>query len=98
LIAELQFDVPRQLQEPSSGIDGDEGDVAREGPACLGDQTPRRKEDVMKIFVAGATGAVGRRLVPLPVQRGHEVVGTTHTAGKKDALRAAGARPVVMDA
>jgi uncharacterized protein YbjT (DUF2867 family) len=41
---------------------------------------------------------VGRRLVPLLVQRGHEVVGTTHTAGKEDALRAAGARPVVMDA
>ncbi len=51
----------------------------------------------MKIFVAGATGAVGRRLVPLLVQRG-QVVRNHHTAGKEDALRAAAARPVVMDA
>ncbi|MFB3739317.1 MAG: NAD-dependent epimerase/dehydratase family protein, partial [Candidatus Velamenicoccus archaeovorus] len=33
----------------------------------------------MRIFVAGATGAVGRRLVPLLVERGHEVTGTTRT-------------------
>ncbi|HXF72763.1 MAG TPA: NAD(P)-dependent oxidoreductase [Actinomycetota bacterium] len=52
----------------------------------------------MNVFVAGATGAIGRRLVPLLVARGHEVVGTTRTASKADALRAAGARPVVLDA
>lgn len=52
----------------------------------------------MKIFLAGATGAIGRRLVPLLVTNGHEVVGTTRTAGKADALRAAGASPVVLDA
>lgn len=52
----------------------------------------------MKIFVAGATGALGRRLVPLLVAHGHEVVGTTRTPGKADALRAAGARPMVLDA
>ncbi|MGZ4355151.1 MAG: NAD-dependent epimerase/dehydratase family protein [Gaiellaceae bacterium] len=36
----------------------------------------------MRIFVAGATGAVGRRLVPLLVEAGHEVVGTTSTPAK----------------
>jgi nucleoside-diphosphate-sugar epimerase len=50
----------------------------------------------MKVFVAGATGAVGRRLVPLLVDRGHEVVATTRSAAKRDALRAVGAEPVVV--
>lgn len=51
----------------------------------------------MKIFLAGATGAVGKRLVPLLVRRGHQVVATTRTANKIEALRAAGAEPVVLD-
>jgi nucleoside-diphosphate-sugar epimerase len=51
----------------------------------------------MRIFVAGATGAVGRRLVPLLVDRGHEVVGTTHRADKAQAVRALGAEPAVLD-
>jgi 2-alkyl-3-oxoalkanoate reductase len=52
----------------------------------------------MKVFVAGATGALGRALVPQLVARGHEVVGMTKTASKQDGLRALGARPVVADA
>ncbi len=52
----------------------------------------------MKIFVAGATGALGRELIPQFVARGHEVVGMTRTASKQDGLRALGARPVVADA
>jgi nucleoside-diphosphate-sugar epimerase len=52
----------------------------------------------MKVFVAGATGALGRQLVPQLVARGHEVVGMTRTASKQDGLRALGARPVVADA
>jgi nucleoside-diphosphate-sugar epimerase len=51
----------------------------------------------MRIFVAGATGAIGRRLVPLLVANGHTVIGTTRTPGKADALRAAGASPMVLD-
>jgi nucleoside-diphosphate-sugar epimerase len=51
----------------------------------------------MKIFVAGATGALGRQLVPLLVDAGHDVVGTTTSAAKADALRALGAEPVVLD-
>jgi nucleoside-diphosphate-sugar epimerase len=52
----------------------------------------------VKVFVAGATGALGRQLVPQLVARGHEVVGMTRTASKQDGLRALGARPVVADA
>ena len=51
----------------------------------------------MRIFLAGATGAVGTRLVPVLVNAGHSVVGTTRSAGKADALRQTGAEPVVMD-
>jgi nucleoside-diphosphate-sugar epimerase len=52
----------------------------------------------MKVFVAGATGVLGRQLVPQLVARGHEVVGMTRTASKQDAVRSLGARPVVADA
>jgi nucleoside-diphosphate-sugar epimerase len=52
----------------------------------------------MKIFVAGATGALGRALVPQLVARGHEVVGMTRSASKQDLVRSLGARPVVADA
>jgi 2-alkyl-3-oxoalkanoate reductase len=51
----------------------------------------------MRIFVAGATGAVGSRLVPLLVANGHEVVGTTRSILKANDLRALGAEPVVLD-
>jgi nucleoside-diphosphate-sugar epimerase len=52
----------------------------------------------MRIFVAGATGAVGRSLVPLLIRKGHSVVGLTRTPTKTDLLRELGAEPVVADA
>src|SRR5262245_25046185 len=51
----------------------------------------------MKIFLAGATGAIGRRLVPLLLNARHYVIGTTRSTTKVDGLRAAGAEPVVVD-
>ena len=51
----------------------------------------------MRVFVAGATGAIGQRLVPLLIDSGHEVVGTTRTPAKVDGLRLVGATPVVLD-
>jgi nucleoside-diphosphate-sugar epimerase len=53
---------------------------------------------LMKILVAGATGALGRKLVPLLVARGHEVVGLTRSASGREAVRGLGATPIVADA
>jgi nucleoside-diphosphate-sugar epimerase len=52
----------------------------------------------MRIFLAGATGAIGRELVPLLVAGGNDVTGATRSPAKVEALRAAGAAPVVVDA
>jgi 2-alkyl-3-oxoalkanoate reductase len=52
----------------------------------------------MKIFVAGATGALGRQLVPKLVARGHDVIGMTRSPSKQDLVRSLGGRPVVADA
>jgi 2-alkyl-3-oxoalkanoate reductase len=51
----------------------------------------------MRVFVAGATGAIGARLVPQLVERGHEVIGTTRSPERAERLRALGAEPVVLD-
>jgi nucleoside-diphosphate-sugar epimerase len=52
----------------------------------------------MKVFVAGATGAIGRQLVPRLVDAGHEVHGMTRNVSKQQLLRDMGAEPVVADA
>ena len=51
----------------------------------------------MRIFVAGASGVIGRQLVPLLVEEGHDVAGMTRTPGKVDWLRHVGAEPIVCD-
>jgi nucleoside-diphosphate-sugar epimerase len=51
----------------------------------------------MRIFLAGAAGAIGRRLVPLLLGAGHYVVGATRSPSKANALQAAGIEPVVLD-
>jgi nucleoside-diphosphate-sugar epimerase len=52
----------------------------------------------MRIFVAGATGAIGQRLVPLLASKGHSVVGLTRTPEKAAFVRELGAEPAVADA
>jgi nucleoside-diphosphate-sugar epimerase len=52
----------------------------------------------MRILVAGATGAIGRQLVPMLAGSGHEVVGLTRSQERFGALRAAGAEPALGDA
>jgi nucleoside-diphosphate-sugar epimerase len=52
----------------------------------------------MKVLVAGATGAIGKQLVPRLVAAGHEVVGMTRSESKQAMLRDLGAVPVVADA
>jgi len=51
----------------------------------------------MRIFLAGAGGAIGRRLTPLLCANGHSVTGTTRSADKAEAIAALGATPVVVD-
>jgi nucleoside-diphosphate-sugar epimerase len=51
----------------------------------------------MKIFLAGASGVIGVRLIPLLVEEGHEVAGMTRSPGKVEMLRELGAEPVVCD-
>src|SRR5215211_5961028 len=51
----------------------------------------------MRVFVAGGTGVIGRRLVPQLVARGHQVTATTTSAGKLGLLEQLGAEGVVMD-
>jgi len=51
----------------------------------------------MRVFLVGASGAIGTRLVPQLIQRGHEVVGTARSPRNAERVAAQGARPVVLD-
>ena len=51
----------------------------------------------MKVFVAGASGAIGSRLVPQLVERSHDVIGTSRSPAKASRLRALGAEAMVLD-
>jgi nucleoside-diphosphate-sugar epimerase len=51
----------------------------------------------MRIFVAGASGAIGRQLVPQLVVRGHEVIGTFRSPGNAERVRSLGAEPLRLD-
>jgi nucleoside-diphosphate-sugar epimerase len=53
---------------------------------------------VAKVFLAGASGAIGRRLVPMLRSAGHQVTGTTRSEANAEAIRAAGAEAIVVDA
>ena len=50
-----------------------------------------------RVFVTGATGVLGRRALPVPIEAGHAVTAVTRTADKADAVRRAGAEPVTVD-
>lgn len=51
----------------------------------------------MRVLVVGASGAIGTRLVPQLVDRGHEVIGTFRSAGSAGRVRALGAEPIALD-
>jgi 2-alkyl-3-oxoalkanoate reductase len=55
------------------------------------------KENTMRVFVAGASGAIGSRLVPQLLDRGHEVIGTHRSPAGAEHLRTLGAEPVALD-
>ena len=50
----------------------------------------------MRVFVVGAGGAIGRRLVPQLSERGHDVTGTARSHDKAELVRRLGAEPVVL--
>src|ERR671924_690444 len=51
----------------------------------------------MRVFVAGASGAIGTRLVPQLIDRGHEVIGTSRSPANADRVRALGAQAIALD-
>jgi nucleoside-diphosphate-sugar epimerase len=51
----------------------------------------------MKVLVAGATGVIGRRLVPMLVEAGHDVTGMTRRQARAESIMEAGAKPLVLD-
>jgi 2-alkyl-3-oxoalkanoate reductase len=55
------------------------------------------KRDIMRVFVVGASGAIGTRLVPQLINQGHEVTGTFRSPGNDRRVQALGAQPVALD-
>ena len=51
----------------------------------------------MRVFVTGASGAIGTRLVPQLIDAGHEVIGTHNSPTSAELLRTLGAKPVMLD-
>ena len=54
-------------------------------------------DDLTRIFLAGASGVIGQRLIPRLVQSGHVVGGMTRSPTKADLLSSLGAEPIVVD-
>jgi 2-alkyl-3-oxoalkanoate reductase len=52
---------------------------------------------MMRVFVAGASGAIGTRLVPQLIDRGHQVIGTFNSPGNAERVRALGAEAIALD-
>jgi hypothetical protein len=57
----------------------------------------RMGSEPLRVFLAGASGVIGERLVPLLIGAGHDVAGMTRTPAKAERLRELGAQPVVCD-
>jgi nucleoside-diphosphate-sugar epimerase len=67
-------------------------------PVSRAETPTRERNPTMRILVAGATGALGRQIVPRLVAARHEVAGTTRTPDKAEDLRHAGATALIVDA
>src|SRR6266516_7915868 len=70
----------------------------RAAPRLRGRRSPRkRKENTMRVFLAGASGAIGTRLVPQLIDAGHDVIGSHTSPSSGERVRALGAKPVALD-
>src|SRR5581483_5131519 len=90
--------VPRgQARHHGAAVDQSR-DGARAGRAGRDGRTRHEKgERMTRVFVAGATGAVGKRLVPQLVESGHEVIAMTRSEAKAETLRKRGVETAVAD-
>src|SRR5262249_12907369 len=88
---------------PSTRLGAPSFDIARcdwlmkRGRAACARKRSRSSGCAMKVFLAGASGAIGRRLVPLLLRAGHEVTGTTRSPQTAKELERAGVTPAVLD-
>src|SRR5437899_12996519 len=73
---------PNRIQIASQGVKNTEGHWPRSG----------RKE--MRVFVAGASGAVGKRLITELVKAGHKVIGRTRSSQKREAMQSMDGKPL----
>jgi nucleoside-diphosphate-sugar epimerase len=87
------FDSPRPLNRHEPDLNDSPG------PAWVHRlDTGLEEVEAMRVFIAGSTGVLGRRLVPMLLSGGHKVTGTTRSGPRAAELRSAGAEPVVVDA
>src|SRR5204862_6428020 len=73
------------------------GGVRQTDPPRRGDVTNTIRSDPMRVLVVGASGAIGTRLVPQLIERGHEVIGTHVSPMTADRIGGLGAVPVQLD-
>jgi nucleoside-diphosphate-sugar epimerase len=88
----------QRIRAPTAaGAPAFSGQISRHYRVVSWVQTDIRRADLMRVFVAGGTGVIGRRLVPQLVARGHQVTASTTSEAKLEGLNRIGAHAVVMD-
>jgi len=83
-----------QVEQPQTRRVGQDVDLD-DSPVTDGEASD--KENTMRVFVTGASGAIGSRLVPQLIDRGHEVIGTSRSRANVERVRSLGAEPIALD-
>ncbi|MBS2962256.1 NAD(P)H-binding protein [Actinocrinis puniceicyclus] len=90
-------DYSRDYSRDENSRNDDGRDVTVRGGSEHGGSEHDDPPEALRIFLAGATGVIGVRLLPLLLRAGHAVAAMTRSAAKADSLAAMGAQPVVCD-